>query len=231
MSFACEKLVVFNHEKQLLNLSFSFNRSFALIGQSGSGKSLTLKALLGMLPQTLQTTFLYKAEYTLVRGKTVAFVPQNPFTALSPLTKIEKQFGMSKEQAAYYCNMVELEAQFLDRFPSELSGGQLQRIIIAMALSLKPKLLLLDEPTTALDEESKKHILALIQELHQKALFDILFVTHDLQSIEGICEEVGILQNGIMVESGMTHDVLSQPQHPYTQELLEAGFKQRSFRA
>ncbi len=231
MSFVCKQLLVHAREKVLLDISFAFENSFALIGQSGSGKSLTLKAFLGMLPQTLDVSFIYESDYSLQRGKTVAFVPQNPFTALSPLTKIGQQFNLPKEQSRYYCDRVELESDLLDRFPSELSGGQLQRMIIAMALSLEPKLLLLDEPTTALDEVSKQHILTLLRQLRQKELCDILFVTHDIQSIEGICEEVGILNNGIMVERGLAQQVLQQPQHTYTKELLEAGFKQRSFRA
>ena len=231
MSFTCKELIIKHHDKKLVDIAFSFSRSFALIGQSGSGKSLTLKALLGMLPNSLETTFSYDASYPLVRGKTIAFVPQNPFTALSPLTKIEKQFGIEKESAQVYLEMVELNGDLLERFPSELSGGQLQRIIIAMALALKPKLLLLDEPTTALDEENKERILQLIKKLHHAGDFDILFVTHDLESIEGICEEVGILQHGLMVEKGLARQILQNPQQTYTQELLRSGFKQRSFRA
>lgn len=231
MSFTCKRLEVKHHEKTLLDISFSFQNSFALIGQSGSGKSLTLKALLGMLPQSLESQFSYEADYTLERGKTVAFVPQNPFTALSPLTKIEKQFGLERVVAEMFLEMVDLEKKMLDRFPSELSGGQLQRVIIAMALSLEPKLLLLDEPTTALDEENKERILLLIQRLSKQYSFDMLFVTHDLESVDGLCEEVGILHRGIMVENGFSHEILKNPKHPYTQELLGAGFKQRSFRA
>ncbi len=231
MSFTCKRVWVKDDEKMLLDISFSFGRSLALIGQSGSGKSLTLKAFLGMLPQTLEHSFSYEADYVLERGKTVAFVPQNPFTALSPLTKIEKQFGLERERAEVFLEMVELERGFLDRFPSELSGGQLQRVIIAMTLSLTPKLLLLDESTTALDEENKERILLLIQQLGKEHSFDMLFVTHDLQSIDGVCEEVGILHQGVMVEQGFCHEVLQNPKHPYTQALLGAGFKQRSFRA
>lgn len=231
MSFTCKHLVIAHQTQTLLDVSFSFERSFALIGQSGSGKSLTLKALLGMVPQSLDVSMEIDASYPLLRGKTVAIVPQNPFTALSPLTKIGKQFGCEKERAEQYLEMVELEKGFLERFPSELSGGQLQRVIVAMALSLEPKLLLLDEPTTALDEENKERILRLIQKLHQQCNFDILFVTHDLATIEGICEEVGILQNGHMVEKGLSEIVLSHPQQAYTQALLSSGFKRRSFRA
>lgn len=231
VSFTCKHLTIHSPTDMLVDIGFSFERSFALIGQSGSGKSLTLKALLGMLSTTLRVKMDVEAPYPLIRGKSIAMVPQNPFTALSPLTKIGKQFGFDADVAQTYLEMVELEKGFLERFPSELSGGQLQRVIIAMALSIEPKLLLLDEPTTALDEESKKHILGLIQKVHLEQKFDLLFVTHDIETINGICEEIGILKQGKMVEYGMTKDVLHRPQEAYTKELLDAGFKQRSFRA
>ena len=92
MSFSCKKLHIASKERVLVDVSFEFERSFALIGQSGSGKSLTLKALLGMMPNELDVSLQYEANYSLSRGQSVAFVPQNPFTALSPLTKISKQF-------------------------------------------------------------------------------------------------------------------------------------------
>lgn len=231
MSFTCKHISIRSNTQVLVDMNFSFASSFALIGQSGSGKSLTLKALLGMLPTTLTQRLDIDAPYALIRGKSVAMVPQNPFTALSPLTKIGKQFGFETEVAQGYLEMVELEKSFLERFPSELSGGQLQRVIIAMALAIEPKLLLLDEPTTALDEESKERILQLIARLHKAHGFDLLFVTHDIATIEGICEEIGILKQGKMVERGLTQEILQRPQHAYTQELLNAGFKKRSFRA
>ena len=230
MAFKCEHLLIQSATKDLVNISFSFGRTFALIGESGSGKSLTLKALLGMLPSELTTTLRYDAEYTLVRGKSVAFVPQNPFTALSPLTKIKKQFLVDEAVAKHYLSLVELDDSYLERFPSELSGGQLQRIVIAMALSLEPKLLLLDEPTTALDEANKEIVLRLIEDLQERYQFDILFVTHDISTIENVCEEIAILQRGEIVEMGRTEEVLASPSHAYTKQLLSSGFKQRSFR-
>lgn len=214
----------------LVDIAFSFERSFALIGESGSGKSLTLKTLLGMLPQELMATLNYEAPYTLMRGKSVAFVPQNPFTALSPLTKIERQMMLEPSLAKASLQRVELDESFLKRFPSELSGGQLQRIVIAMALALEPKLLLLDEPTTALDEESKMVILRLIGDLQQQFDFDLLFVTHDISTVKDVCEEIGILQNGRLVETGKTQAVLAAPQQDYTKRLLASGFNNRSFR-
>ncbi len=230
MSFTCKRLLIQTPSQTLVDIEFSFEKSFALIGQSGSGKSLTLKALLGMLPTTLSVDISIEAPYAIERGKSIAMVPQNPFTALSPLTKIAKQFGSKMDVAHTYLEMVELDKDFLNRFPSELSGGQLQRIIIAMALAIEPKLLLLDEPTTALDEESKERILHLLQRLQKEHQFDILFVTHDIATIEGICDEMGILKHGKMVERGATKDILHRPSEAYTKELLNAGFKHRSFR-
>ncbi len=231
MSLTCKHLMVKSNEKILLDIDFSFARSFALIGESGSGKSLTLKALLGMLPEALETIIELESSYVLERGKSLAIVPQNPFTALSPLTTIADQFMQDASVAKGYLSRVELAAEVLTRFPSELSGGQLQRVIIAMALSLEPKLLLLDEPTTALDEESKQTILMLIKELQESFGFDILFVTHDIETIEDLCEDVGIIKNGRIIERGKTKEILYHPKEPYTKELLASGFKQRRFRA
>jgi len=231
MSVTCKQLSIQSSTQTLVNIAFSFERSFALIGQSGSGKSLTLKALLGMLPTTLHVQLDMDNTYPLIRGKTVAMVPQNPFTALSPLTKIGKHFTCTSHEAQEYMQRVELHTHLLERFPSELSGGQLQRIIIALALSIKPKLLLLDEPTTALDEGTKAHILGLIKKTQQEDGFDIFFVTHDVSTIEGLCDQVGILRNGVMVEKGSTEAILHSPCEDYTKALLEAGFYKRSKRA
>ena len=230
MSFTCKSLKLESQEKVLVDISFSFQHTFAFIGESGSGKSLTLKALLGMLPKELTLHLEYDASYVLERGKSVALVPQNPFTALSPLTKIGQQFMQEKDVSIAYLEMVGLEASFLERFPSELSGGQLQRLIIAMALSLKPRLLLLDEPTTALDEGSKGVILSLIQSLQRSLGFDLLFVTHDIATVENLCDEVGIIQQGKIVEQGKTKEILVAPKEAYTKQLLSSGFRQRSFR-
>jgi peptide/nickel transport system ATP-binding protein len=230
LSFTCKKLLISDKEKELVNLSFDFEKSLALIGQSGSGKSLTLKAFLQMLPPNLQVTFEYEAKFELIRGKSIAFVPQNPFTALSPLTKIEEQFFLPKEQMQEYLRLVGLDNSFLNRFPSQLSGGQLQRIVLAMALSIRPKILLLDEPTTALDAQSKKEIISLIRQLHVKEKFYLLFVTHDIDVVNDLCEEICILKEGKIVEYGKMKEVLATPKEKYTKELINAGFKGRKFR-
>lgn len=231
MRFNVKKLVINSPQKELVNITFEINTSFALVGQSGSGKSLTLKALLQMLPSNLKHTMDLDADFTLDRGKNVSIVPQNPFTALSPLTKIGEQFMLEREKAKNYMQMVDLENTLLDRYPSELSGGQLQRVIIAMALSTDPKLLLLDEPTTALDSKTKEGILKLIKALQQKVGYKILFVTHDVEATKMLCDEIAILKAGLIIESGSVSQVLSNPKEPYTKELIASNFKHRNKRA
>ncbi|NOX15091.1 MAG: ABC transporter ATP-binding protein [Epsilonproteobacteria bacterium] len=230
MSFNCERLLIKTQEKKLLDISFVFDKSYALIGQSGSGKSLTLKALLGMLPSNLKGDLKFKSKYKLRRGESICMVPQNPFTALSPLTKINQQFFIDKDLAKEYISLVGLEEEIMQRFPSQLSGGQLQRVIIAMALSIKPKLLLLDEPTTALDKDSKKSILELIKKLQVRDGFDMLFVTHDILSVENLCQKIGIIKDGKIIEEGKMSEVLNNPQNDYTKKLINSGFEKREFR-
>ena len=230
MSIVCEKLVIKNGDKTVLNISLEIEKSLALIGQSGSGKSLTLKAFLDMLPSNLDSDMQVTCDYELIRGKTISIIPQNPFTALSPLTKIKNQFFISDELMLNYINLVGLDKKIVDRFPSELSGGQLQRVIIAMALSVKPKLLLLDEPTTALDKKSKADILDLLKNLQSIDGFDMLFVTHDVSTVEELCDRVGILKDGKIVEEGDMYEVLKNPKNPYTKKLINSGFKNREFR-
>ena len=218
-------------EKQLLvDIGFSFASSLALVGESGSGKSLTLKAFLDMLPQMMEMDLDIVIPFVLKRGETVAFVPQNPFTALSPLTKIKKQFFVESTRIEELFGELDLSLELLERFPPELSGGQLQRVVIAMALSKKPKLLLLDEPTTALDPQSRTNILELLKRLQGVEGFVMLFVTHDIISAEALCEDICVIKKGRVVEYGKMPVVLKNPQEPYTQRLIEANFANREFR-
>jgi len=217
-------------QEKLLDISFDIKSSLALIGQSGSGKSLTLKALLGMLPKGMECSLEYESDFKFVAGESIGFVPQNPFTALSPLTKIKKQFFVEEQRIKELFDEVGLEHDLLERFPPELSGGQLQRVVIAMALEKKPQLLLLDEPTTALDPDTKLLILKLLRELQNKEKFLMLFVTHDILSAKEICEDVCVIKNGIFVESGSMDEVISAPKEEYTKILIEANFANREFR-
>jgi len=223
-------LQIMLEKKRLLDINFHIPSSLALVGQSGSGKSLTLKALLGMLPSGMSCNLEIESDFTLVVGKTLAFIPQNPFTALSPLTKIRKQFFVDEKRVLEIFNEVGLDKRLLDRFPPELSGGQLQRVVIAMALSSKPKLILLDEPTTALDPETRTLILELLKKLQDREKFKMLYVTHDISSAKDLCEDIVVLKSGKVVEYGKMSEVIYRPKDHYTKTLIEANFANREFR-
>ncbi len=224
------KLKITLDKKVLVDINFNISSSLALVGQSGSGKSLTLKALLGMLPSNMELELSCDSDFELKAGDTVAFVPQNPFTALSPLTKVKKQFFIQDDKVKELFEQVDLDSELLDRFPPELSGGQLQRIVIAMALSSKPKLLLLDEPTTALDPKNRVIILELLKSLQVELGFKILFVTHDMSSAKNLCENICVIKDGKVVEYGNMKDVLQNPNSEYTKTLIDANFANRKFR-
>lgn len=224
------KLKIIYKNEVLVDIAFDISTSLALIGQSGSGKSLTIKALLGMLPKGMQLQLEENFGFALQAGKTVSFVPQNPFTALSPLTKIKKQFFSEPKRVRELFDEVGLDYDLLERFAPELSGGQLQRVVIAIALESKPKLLLLDEPTTALDPQTKELILELLKKLQKKEAFKMLFVTHDISSAKELCEDVAIIKNGTIVERGKMQEVIQNPTNEYTKILIEASFANRDFR-
>ena len=223
------KLKVSTDENILLDISFSINNSLALVGQSGSGKSLTIKTLLNMLAKDLKQEFEYEANFKLTK-QNIGYVPQNPFTSLSPLTKIKKQFFCPYDKQVELIHLVGLEEDSLEKYPMELSGGQLQRIVIAIAIATNPKILLLDEPTTALDTKNKKVILDLLNDIKDIYSIKILFVTHDITSVTSICEDIMILNKGKICESGNIDDIINNPKDPYTKLLLKSSFTNRDFR-
>jgi len=225
-----DKLKILITGDTLVDIAFDISTSLALVGQSGSGKSLTLKALLGMLPRDMDLELEYNSDFELVAGETLAFIPQNPFTALSPLTKIHKQFFVEETRIKELFDSVGLSYDLLERFPPELSGGQLQRVVIAMALSKKPKLLLLDEPTTALDPTTRVMIIDLLRELQKKEKFKMLFVTHDISSAKNLCDCICVIKDGKVIESGLMDEVIDRPKTDYTKILIEANFANREFR-
>ena len=224
------KLHVSIDEKTLVDISFNINSSLALVGQSGSGKSLTIKALLNMLPSSMKMSLECENSFELIAGESVSFVPQNPFTALSPLTKIKKQFFVPRHRVEELFAQVDLDTELLERFAPELSGGQLQRVVIAMALSHEPKLMLLDEPTTALDPKTRVMILELLKKLKDELGFKMLFVTHDISSAKMLCEDICVLKDGKVVESGEMLHVIENPIQEYTKTLIDANFANRNFR-
>ena len=229
-SMKISQLRITLEKKVLVDISLEIQSSLALIGQSGSGKSLTIKALLGMLPSNMKRELKLQNRFELRRGESLSFVPQNPFTALSPLTKIKKQFFCDKERVLELFDEVGLDYALLERFAPELSGGQLQRVIIAMALEHHPKIILLDEPTTALDPETKVVIIELLKKLQKKENFLMLFVTHDIASAKDLCEDVAVIKDGRIVESGKMTELLKNPKEEYTKTLIEANFANRNFR-
>ncbi len=228
--FVCRSLKIADSKREYVNISFSIESSLALVGESGSGKSLTLKALLGMLPAGFRAQMECESDFELLRGRTLAYVPQNPFTALSPLTKIKDQWILYEERAAEMMERVGLEAALLERFVPELSGGQLQRIVIAMALATEPKLLLLDEPTTALDAQLRETVVELLLQLQSRYGFKMLFVTHDISTARKLCERITVIKDGRVVESGDMNSVTADPKSEYTRALIAANFANREFR-
>lgn len=216
-------------KKELVNISFEINDSTALIGESGSGKSLTLKALLNLLPSNLNVKKEIDSSFEL-NYNSIGFIPQNPFTSLSSMTKVNDQFFCSQEKKEEVLALVDLDKSILKKFPSQLSGGQIQRVVIAIALSRDIKLLLLDEPTTALDEENKNNIINLINDIKERLNILILFVTHDINSIKDICKNIVILKDGEIIEKGLTNMILSSAQNDYTKKLIDSTFKNKIFR-
>ncbi|MAD41719.1 MAG: ABC transporter ATP-binding protein [Arcobacter sp.] len=224
-----QKLIIKSQEKELVNISFKISNATALIGQSGSGKSLTLKALLNLLPNSLHCERDIKSNFIL-DFNSIGFIPQNPFTSLSPMTKINKQFFCSNEKKKEVLKLVDLNTWVLEKYPSQLSGGQIQRVIIAIALSKEIKFLLLDEPTTALDIENRDNIIELINSLIENLNILILFVTHDIDSVKDICKNIIIIKDGVVIEKGYANDILSNPKQEYTKTLINSTFKNKDFR-
>lgn len=214
-----------------LSLQLKRGETLGLVGESGSGKTLTLKSLIGLLPKNLSESYEEKK----INGN-VAMIFQNPMSALDPLCPVFAQLievvmirqNVSKKEAS--CRAKELierlglpkELSKKDRLPSELSGGQCQRILIAMALACNPDVLLCDEPTTALDVTVQKQTLDLILSLQKEMNFAILFVTHNLAVAAGICSHLAVMHHGKIVERAATKEILLTPKDAYTKMLLSA---------
>jgi peptide/nickel transport system ATP-binding protein len=227
----CRTLRITSGEKKLVDIAFSIEHSLALVGQSGSGKSLTLKALLGLLPSNLEVTMEIESDFELIPGRTLSFVPQNAFTALSPMTRIRDQWLNPPEKAGALFDFLGLNRSLIDRFPSELSGGQLQRVVMAMALGSDPRLLLLDEPTTALDPTLREEMVRILVRLQEEFGFLMLFVTHDIKIAEALCQRMLVIREGLVVEEGDAHELVTHPRTDYTRALIDASFANRRFRA
>lgn len=237
--------ISFGHQKALFNSSFTVQEkeTVGIVGESGSGKSLTALALMGLLPKTAKisdsSVVLLEGknllgEQQLHRGKGVSMIFQEPMTSLNPVFTCGEQVveGLmlhqklthqeAKKQTINLFEKVKLPSPIsvFDKYPHQLSGGQKQRIMIAMAISLKPKVLIADEPTTALDVTVQKDILSLLQELKEEIGMSMIFITHDLSLVSTIADKILVMKNGEIVEQGDNRAVFTAPKHPYTKALL-----------
>ena len=219
-----------------------------LIGESGSGKSLTALAIMGLLPEELRSTGqvsfdgrdlmrLSERELGALRGDRIAMVFQEPMTALNPLMRVGRQVtetlslhrGLRRRaadtRALELLTRVELPdpESAMRAYPHQLSGGQRQRVMLAMALACDPAVLICDEPTTALDVTVQARMLRLIDRLVEEEGSALLFITHDLAVVSGLCQRVLVMYGGRIVESGATADVFAAPRHHYTAGLLGAS--------
>ena len=223
-------------------------RAMALVGESGSGKTVTAQAIVRLLPQpaasypTGEIFFrgrdvlkMSDAELREMRGGSVTMVFQEPMTSLNPLHAIARQIGeiialhhgraaATKERIVELLNEVGVvdPASRLGAYPHQLSGGQRQRVMIAMALANRPDLLIADEPTTALDVTVQAQILTLLKDLQTKLGMAMLFITHDLNVVRKIADDIIVMQKGAIVEAGRMAEVFANPQHAYTRALLAA---------
>jgi peptide/nickel transport system ATP-binding protein len=236
------------HALSDVSLSIASDEILCVVGESGSGKSMMANAIMRLLPNDVaidggrvmfegrDLAAATVAEIRKVRGAGIAMIFQEPMTALNPLRTIGDQIG---EMFSIHTSLTkpEISAKVLalledvripdpkvaaKAYPHELSGGQRQRAMIAMALALDPKLLIADEPTTALDVTTQAQILKLIRDLQRRKKTAVLFITHDFGVVAEIADRVVVMQHGVIVEQGATAQVLNDPQHPYTKQLIAA---------
>lgn len=232
-----------------VDLSVKKGETLAIVGESGSGKSVTAKSIIGLLPkrnamidkgeiwfENKNLLTLNNKQMKKIRGAKIAMIFQDPMTALNPTMKVGKQV---MESAIKHLNLSKKEARNkavellnlvgisnpetrLNQYPHEFSGGMRQRIVIAMALSCNPKLLIADEPTTALDVTIQAQILDLLKHIQKETGTAIIFITHDLGVVSNIADSVAVMYAGKIIEKGTVEEVLLKPNHPYSWGLLKS---------
>ena len=243
--------IAFNHHPAVNHISFHINagETLGLVGESGSGKSATSLALLRLLPPNAQVTgniafggddLLALPEETMRRhrGREIAMIFQEPMTALNPVMPVGAQIAealqahhpkLSRKEikekvlaAMHEVALPEPERRLHD-YPHQFSGGQRQRLLIAMAIINRPRLLIADEPTTALDVTVQAQILRLLSDLRRTHHLAMLFISHDLAVVSQIADRVAVMQHGQIVEEASTQDLFRNPQHRYTRTLLASA--------
>ena len=226
-----------------ISLSLKKGKTTCIVGESGSGKSLTALSVMQLLSSQLSMSGdivfeginllnLSKEEMRKKRGKDIAMIFQEPMTSLNPVLtigyQIEEAVGVHEnliktelnKRVEELLNIVGIPTDRINSYPDELSGGQRQRVMIAMAISCSPKLLIADEPTTALDVTVQAQILNLLNDLKLKFQMTMLFITHDFGVVDDIADDVAVMYQGEIVEQGRVLNVLKNPKHPYTKALL-----------
>ena len=231
-----------------VNLNIASGQVCGLVGESGAGKSMVAKTILGLLPGSAEIKSgsihfydrdlltMSSAQKRKLLSREIALIPQDPMISLNPVKRIGKQLGEGMQlhlgiskSAAERRALVLLEdvlikepKRVLESYAHELSGGMRQRILIAMAFSCEPQLIVADEPTTALDVTVQRKVLSLIQSLQQKSNTAMLFVSHDLGVVSKICDQVAVMFDGRIIEHCETGLLFQGNRHPYTQALLDA---------
>ncbi|KGP74357.1 ABC transporter ATP-binding protein [Pontibacillus yanchengensis] len=230
-----------------VNFHLNKGETLAIVGESGSGKSVTTKALMGLIPsppgkikngeilfEGKDLTKLSDRAMSKVRGKDISMIFQDPMTSLNPTMKIGNQImeGLIKHQKMNRSKAKSRAIELLEmvgipdakgrinQYPHQFSGGMRQRVVIAIALACNPKILLADEPTTALDVTIQAQILELMKDLQKKTETSIVFITHDLGVVANVADRVAVMYAGKIVEVGTVDDIFYNPQHPYTWGLL-----------
>ena len=237
-----------SHAVDKFNLEIIENEILCVVGESGSGKSMMARSIMGLLPKRLKVTegeinfegrlinHLTPKEYQEIRGQSIAMIFQEPMTALNPLHSIGKQIDevmllhTSLNKTERHKRTLEMLSavhlpdpkQVMQAYPHEISGGQRQRAMIAMALILEPKILIADEPTTALDVTTQAQILKLIRNLQRERQTGVLFITHDFGVVAEIADRIAVMKDGLLVENNDAQFVLNSPQHIYTQQLIRS---------
>jgi len=229
-----------------VNFELHEGETLAIVGESGSGKSVTSKAIMGLIPSNgkisegsilfdkKDLTKISERDLQKVRGKDIAMIFQDPMTALNPVKKIGVQImegiirhqnlskSEAREKALELIDLVGIdnpEKRFV-QYPHQFSGGMRQRIVIAIALSCNPKILIADEPTTALDVTIQAQILDLIKDIQARANVSVIFITHDLGVVANVADRVAVMYAGKIVEIGTSDEIFYEPRHPYTWGLL-----------